>query len=200
MERNSKHTDEARNKMSLAHIGKKLHFSDEHRRRLSEAGKGKKFTKERKLNISLSMIGRKLSDEHKKKIGARFKGKKLTPEHIKKISLGNIGKHRLSGEFASNWKGGRTGNGGGYVAIYSPDHPFANRKYVLEHRLVMEKRLGRYLKPTEIVHHIDGNKQNNLDENLVLTNRAEHAKEHYGPKNMETAFKAGQIPWNKKQR
>lgn len=49
---------------------------------------------------------------------------------------------------------------------------------VAEHRLVMEKKLGRKLKPTEIVHHKDGNKLNNDIDNLVLTTRSSHINEH----------------------
>ena len=43
---------------------------------------------------------------------------------------------------------------GGYILIYKPKHPFATQNgYVFEHRLVMEKHLGRYRTPEEIVHH-----------------------------------------------
>ena len=57
----------------------------------------------------------------------------------------------------------------GYVYIYMPDHPKATKKgYVLEHRVVMEKILGRHLKDTETVHHIDGDTQNNEPTNLML--------------------------------
>ena len=63
----------------------------------------------------------------------------------------------------------------GYIYIYKPEHP--NREsngYMLEHRLVMEEELGRYLTKEERVHHIDGDKINNNPENLYITTRAGH--------------------------
>lgn len=43
-----------------------------------------------------------------------------------------------------------------------------NGRFVKEHRLVMEQKLGRPLLPTETVHHIDGVHQNNDESNLQL--------------------------------
>lgn len=64
----------------------------------------------------------------------------------------------------------------GYVYIYSPSHPFkTNHNYVAEHRLIAEGIIGRYLKPYEDVHHIDGDKNNNSPENLQIILHSEHA-------------------------
>ena len=73
------------------------------------------------------------------------------------------------GPEAGYWKGGRyKDNTSGRVWIYSPDHPSCTKKgYVLEHRLVMEKFIGRYLRLNEIIHHknkiVDDNRLENLE-------------------------------------
>jgi len=51
---------------------------------------------------------------------------------------------------------------------------FAGKLFLL-HRLVMETLLGRGLGTSEHVHHIDGNKWNNLPGNLMLLSHAAHA-------------------------
>ena len=56
----------------------------------------------------------------------------------------------------------------GYVLIHCPFHPLAKKGYVLEHRLVVEKKIGRHLTKEEVVHHLDEDKSNNKIENLML--------------------------------
>lgn len=46
------------------------------------------------------------------------------------------------------------------------------------HRYLMEVKLGRKLKPSEIVHHIDFNKFNNSIDNLEVLTITEHNKKH----------------------
>jgi hypothetical protein len=71
----------------------------------------------------------------------------------------------------------------GYILVLlKPDDPYicmAQYKlvaggYCLEHRIVMARHLGRPLETWECVHHKDGNKQNNIIDNLQLVIRQSH--------------------------
>jgi len=77
------------------------------------------------------------------------------------------------GDQASNWRGGRTEAGQGYWRVWvADDDPMVSMRthhgYVLEHRLILARKLGRPLLRTETVHHIDGDKANNDPANLQL--------------------------------
>lgn len=118
-------------------------------------------SQETKDKISLTKLGKKLSVKHKTSISKGMKEKYLTDWKDKRKGKGN-----------PNYKGGRVKDGWGYIQIKMPEHPFANsRGYIKEHRLVMEEKLGRYLTPDEIPHHIDFDKVNNDIDNLFLTDR-----------------------------
>lgn len=79
-----------------------------------------------------------------------------------------------------NWRGGTYLHSDGYVYEYAPEHPDApkSKGYVLQHRLVIERSLGRYLTPDECVHHRNEKKDDNRLENLEVTARSPHMRHH----------------------
>src|SRR3990167_1651996 len=78
----------------------------------------------------------------------------MTKQIRKKLSIARIKYLKLHPMLKSyNWKGGKIKEQG-YILIYMPSHPFANKKgYIKQARLVMEKKIGRYLRPEEVIHH-----------------------------------------------
>lgn len=93
------------------------------------------------------------------------------------------------------WKG-RIYDKDGYVLLNKPDHRDANPNgYIREHRYVMEKCLGRMLDKKEVVHHINGIKDDNRIENLQLFSASnEHMKHEYKNGNLKhlTSWKYAQ--------
>lgn len=80
-----------------------------------------------------------------------------------------------------SWKGGRYIDAHGYVMVHIGQQENSSSKwehYRKEHIVIMEKHIGRSLVKGEAVHHIDGNRQNNLLSNLYLANNATHRDAH----------------------
>lgn len=109
-------------------------------------------------------------------------GKKGEQSYMYGRKLSSFTKEKMSlaqKKVAENKRKYRKFHNDGYVLIYEPMNPKSDRcGYVLEHRAVVEKHIGRYLNSDEIVHHINGNKKDNRIENLVVTTRDEHARFH----------------------
>lgn len=105
----------------------------------------------------------------------KMRNKKLGIKQSKEFIAKRI--HR--GDKAAHWKGGKVKDNN-YITIYAPKHPNNRRGYIREHRLVMEKYLGRLLKKNEVIHHLNGIRNDNRIENLLLNeNHKDHQSVHF---------------------
>jgi len=146
------------------------HLSLEHRKKLSIIAKQKGF--------GLWMVGKKLSSETRLKQRTARLGKHFGPMSLQ-------GRKNLSFAHRGNkhaWKGGIT-YVNGYVLIKHYTHPFADKRhYILRSHLVVEEKIGRYLKSGEIIHHINGIITDDRPENLYLfSNIKKHRNYHNKP-------------------
>lgn len=126
--------------------------SDESIQKMADANKGKHFSP---------------ATEFKK-------GHKLSAETRKRMSISRTG--------AGNprWNGGKA-NAEGYTQVRAHGHPHADhRGYVREHRIVIEKQIGRYLKPSETVHHLKGKSDNNPRNLILFANHSAHVRFEQG--------------------
>ena len=87
------------------------------------------------------------------------------------------------------WCGGRIGHSDGYVYIHvetlaaKEQALYGNMAdqngYILEHRLVAARKLGRSLTQNEIAHHENGKRDDNRPENIsVIASPGEHIRLH----------------------
>ena len=130
--------------------------------------------------------GTKFSNEHRKNLSIGHKGQiawnKGIPrsKETKEKIIATKSKQELGGKKHARWKGGIRKEKG-YLSIWNPKHPFANKQgYVKRSRLIMEKHISRYLTPKEVVHHINRIKTDDRIENLMLfANHSKHFKFHW---------------------
>lgn len=102
---------------------------------------------------------------------------KVQRQHVERTFVHG---HNRNKELNPRWNGGiRYLQNGRYRALYVPEHPNAQFSgYVYEHRLVMEKKLGRYLAADEVVHHVNEDAHDNRPENLMVMSNSEHMRLH----------------------
>lgn len=88
--------------------------------------------------------------------------------------------HQTRGSNNSKWKGGRKIRKSGYIYLLLPYHPQADPQgYVAEHLIIAERALGKSLPAGAEIHHLDGNKSNNQNNNLIICqNRKYHGLLH----------------------
>ena len=84
-----------------------------------------------------------------------------------------------------NYKSGTGITTDGYVWIYVKGRPHNQIKL---HRYLMGKKIGRKLKFSEIVHHINFDKLDNRIGNLQIVTRSEHNKIHNSLKNRKGLY------------
>lgn len=85
--------------------------------------------------------------------------------HTKSCGCGKL----IQGKDHHLWKGGIVVNHDGYILERVYGNKFhKDKQRVFQHRLVMEKHLGRKLKKNENVHHKNGDRKDNRIENLEL--------------------------------
>tara|TARA_B100001063_G_scaffold244727_1_gene278328 strand:+ start:6857 stop:7411 length:555 start_codon:yes stop_codon:yes gene_type:complete len=98
--------------------------------------------------------------------GTRGKSRSFSDEHKENMRLGALKRGEQHAK-------GTTLKPSGYVEYTRGPH-----KGKTVHVAAMEARLGRNLKSDEVVHHIDGNTQNNNENNLALCTRSGHSRLH----------------------
>lgn len=131
------------------------------------------------MGCSVMVIFRRLAKNNipTKSQAEVMKGRTLSKEHrakvIKTLQYGKKGADN------PNWKGGRSWRGRNKAKGYIIR--LVDGRYVPEHRVVMERYLGRKLTKHEHIHHVNGNRIDNRIENLQLMTVSEHSKLHMTP-------------------
>lgn len=152
--------------------------------KLNYAGHTKPHTEEAKKKMSEALKGRvahnkgkKLPIWWRKKLSLAKKGKPLSPENREAI---RVAMQRFRGKNNPHWRGGRIERNKYILVVCPPRFKVMAKKdgYVMEHRLVMARVLGRNLLRTEVVDHINRDTCDNRPENLrVYKTNGKHLAE-----------------------
>ena len=180
---------ETRKKISESLKNSKDHFP--HRFQVGcRVALGTKWTEERRLKTVASLKKNEAKAYRFERGHSLNNGRTMSEDTKKKMSLAKLGKkksdavkHRIAlakiGEKNPQWKGGIKMDRFGYRHIRKPTHPRQVNGYIPEHRFIMEDHIGRFLSSEEVVHHINGIKNDNRIENLLLfKNNKEHMAHH----------------------
>jgi hypothetical protein len=129
--------------------------------------------------------------------GHNNRGQKRSEATRAKLREGKLGEgnphYGKLGPASASWKGGVLEHADGYILQYAPDHPFASKRYVMQHRLIAEAALResdpsseflaevdgeRYISPKADVHHDNEVKTDNRVENLIVMWKGDHTRHH----------------------
>ncbi len=156
--------NEWKKKISQSLIGRRL--TKTHKKNISKAIKGRPISEETKEKISKKLKGRVFSQERNKKISNAHKGKKLSEKTKKRISKA------LAGEKHYNWCGGLSRKHYSYKFNKSLKEKIKKRdKYICQE---CED------KNDLTIHHIDYNKKNCEESNLITLCRKCNTKANFG--------------------
>jgi hypothetical protein len=198
-------SEETKEKLRRANIGKKL--SDEHKKKIGYSNRGQKrksLSDEHRLKISIGNKGKKVSDNFRMLMSKIHKGKYVSEETRKKISIANKGKTNHfkgkkrpenSGKHNHCWKG----DDASYVAKHIWIRKNKSISDVCEH--CKKKKSPKELDAANI----SGEHKRDIHDYIWLCKKC-HSKfdglseiqkiRHVEGRNI-TAFKKGNIPWNK---
>ena len=80
----------------------------------------------------------------------------------------------------------------GYEYFMDKEHPLASKTgRVYYHRHAISIKIGRWIERHEVVHHLDGNRANNQDSNLILLTNKSHPALHFKNEIIEKTCNCG---------